>query len=63
VHAFDELALRAGKLTPTHMFAVLSSQPGPRLCSRGLTPERSVRWPTRLAALTAVRRRYRWWST
>jgi len=58
VHAFDEQALLAGKLTPTHMLAVLSSQPGPRRCSRGLTPERSVRWPTRLAALRAVRRRY-----
>jgi SAM-dependent methyltransferase len=63
VHAFDERALLAGNLTPTHMLAVLSSQPGPRRCSRGLTPERSVRWPTRLAALSAMRRRYRWRST
>jgi hypothetical protein len=62
VHAFDERALLAGNLTPTHMLAVLSSRPGSRQCSRGMTPERSVRWPTRLEALRAVRRRYRWRS-
>ena len=43
VHAFDERALRWGMLSPTHMFAVLSTQAGEADCSRGLSPQRSVR--------------------
>jgi SAM-dependent methyltransferase len=43
VHAFDEQALRAGSITPTHMLALLSPQPGPHRYSRGLGPQQSVR--------------------
>jgi SAM-dependent methyltransferase len=44
LHAFDEQALKTGTLTPTHMMAVMTSQPcSQRLCSRGLAPEKSVR--------------------
>jgi SAM-dependent methyltransferase len=44
VHAFDEDAIRAGTLTPTHMLAVMGTQSGAgRVCSRGITPEMSVR--------------------
>jgi len=46
VHAFDEEALRNGKLTPTHMMAVLTTRPCALLYSRGLTPENSVRDPS-----------------
>lgn len=46
VHAFDEDAIRAGTLTPTHMLAVMGTKPcAERLCSRGVTPEMSVRRP------------------
>lgn len=46
IHAFDEDALRSGRLTPTHMMAVMSKQVcADRLCSRGITPEGSVRLP------------------
>lgn len=44
LHAFDEEALRSGKLTPTHMMAVLTAQPAAQhLYARGLSPQRSVR--------------------
>ena len=44
VHAFDEESFRKGALTPTHMLAVLGNeQCGQPLCSRRLTPEKSVR--------------------
>jgi SAM-dependent methyltransferase len=44
VHAFDEQSLQNGTLTPTHMMAVLTVGPrGPRICSRGISPEASVR--------------------
>ncbi len=44
VHARDEALLRAGDVTPTHMFAVLSAD-GIReaRCSRGITPVRAMR--------------------
>jgi SAM-dependent methyltransferase len=46
LHAFDEQALKAGVLTPTHMLAVMTPQPcSEHLYSRGLTPEKSVRKP------------------
>jgi hypothetical protein len=46
VHAFDEAGLASGQLTPTHMFAVVRTEPvsTPR-CVRGLTPAASVRRP------------------
>lgn len=45
VHAFDEAAIEARELTPTHMMAVLGRKgaAGPCLCSRGIAPENSVR--------------------
>ena len=45
VHAFDEQALKTGLITPTHMLAVMSTHQSakPTLCSRGITPEQSVR--------------------
>lgn len=46
VHAFDEQAIRAGTITPTHMMAVLSNEPcAQRCCSRGISPEMSVHQP------------------
>jgi SAM-dependent methyltransferase len=45
VHAFDEEALRAGSLTPTHMFAVLGPQRRQHHYSRGLSPQQSIRRP------------------
>jgi SAM-dependent methyltransferase len=46
LHAFDEQALKAGVLTPTHMMAVMTPQPcSEHRYSRGLTPENSVRKP------------------
>lgn len=46
VHAFDEEAMRAGTIKPTHMLAVMSLDPNERcVCSRGITPEMSVRIP------------------
>lgn len=46
VHAFDENAMRAGTIKPTHMMAVMSLNPHEcRVCSRGITPEMSVRVP------------------
>ena len=46
LHAFDEQALENGSLTPTHMVAVMTTQPySQHLYSRGLSPERSVRKP------------------
>lgn len=46
VHAFDEEAMAAGTIKPTHMLAVLSLDPNERcVCSRGITPEMSVRVP------------------
>lgn len=46
VHAFDEQSLQDGSLTPTHMLAVMSTQPCDRhLFSRGIAPQRSVRMP------------------
>lgn len=47
LHAFDEQALKAGALTPTHMMAVMTPQPcSEHLFSRGLTAEKSVRRPS-----------------
>ncbi len=44
VHAFDERSFRDGSLTPTHLFAVLSTNvTAPMLCADSLTPERAVR--------------------
>jgi len=44
LHAFDEQALKAGLFTPTHMVAVMTTQPcSQHLYSRGLSPEWSVR--------------------
>jgi SAM-dependent methyltransferase len=56
VHARDEALLRAGRVTPTHMFAVLSSG-GVRdaRCSRGITPVRAMRAHADPAALTVDR--------
>lgn len=46
VHAFDEEGIRAGRLTPTHMLAVMGKTAGGhRQCSRGVTPEQSVHAP------------------
>ncbi|HEX5051222.1 MAG TPA: class I SAM-dependent methyltransferase [Planctomycetota bacterium] len=46
VHARDEELLASGALTPTHMFAVMSREPGPVIHhSRGLAPGRCVRAP------------------
>jgi len=43
VHAFDESAIRAGTITPTHMMAVMSLDGGaPCVSARGVTPEMSV---------------------
>ena len=40
VHAFDEAALMAGSLTPTHMIAVLGVDPAPSpVYSRGISPQ------------------------
>ena len=47
LHAFDEQALKAGVLPPTHMMAVMTPQPcSEHFHSRGLTPEMSVRKPS-----------------
>ena len=44
VHAFDEEGLRRGELTPTQMFAVLTTEPcSEHLSSRGLTPAECIR--------------------
>lgn len=44
LHAFDEQALQAGVLTPTHMMAVMSPQVvAEHRYSRGLSPQKSVR--------------------
>ena len=44
VHAFDEQALLAGELTPTQMFAVMTTEPCPEhLFSRGLMPRACIR--------------------
>jgi SAM-dependent methyltransferase len=46
LHAFDEEAFAAGRLTPTHMMAVLTAQAtAQRQYARGLSPERGVRVP------------------
>jgi ubiquinone/menaquinone biosynthesis C-methylase UbiE len=43
LHACDEVGLRTGKLTPTHMMAVLTTQPTSlHFYSRGLSPQMSV---------------------
>ena len=47
VHAFDEQALQAGSLTPTHLMAVMTIQPCVQhFYSRELTPQKSVRKPS-----------------
>jgi SAM-dependent methyltransferase len=43
VHAADEQGLLSGTLAPTHMIAALMTEPVACRCSRGLSPERSVR--------------------
>lgn len=47
VHARDEAEMSAGRITPTHMLAVLRRRPWAGTCSHrpGLPPERSVRVP------------------
>lgn len=46
LHAFDEQALHAGALTPTHMMAVMTADPCvTHSYSRGITPKNSVRNP------------------
>jgi len=46
IHAYDEAQLASGRLTPTHMMAVMTTEAAvaPRY-SRGLDPARSVRVP------------------
>jgi hypothetical protein len=47
VHVRDEREMRAGRLTPTHMFAVMHTGPqGEMLCVDGLTPAASPRKTT-----------------
>ena len=55
VHAFDEAGFANGSLTPTHLFAVLTSRvlPG-ALHARGLTPQASVRDPDAAPRLDPV---------
>lgn len=44
LHDYDEQAFKAGSLTPTHMMAVMTTgSTVQRSCSRGITPEKSVR--------------------
>jgi len=55
VQAFDEEAIRSGRLTPTHMMAVMT--PGPSEIhdySRGISPQAAVRRPdsTRMSTLS-----------
>lgn len=46
LHDYDEQAFRRGSLTPTHMMAVMTAGSlVQRSCSRGITPEQSVRRP------------------
>jgi len=46
VHAFDEQGLLGGELTPTQMFAVMTTEAcTEHLFSRGLTPEACIRKP------------------
>jgi hypothetical protein len=47
VHARDEAEMSAGRVTPTHMLAVLRRRPWAGTCAHrpGLSPERSVRRP------------------
>lgn len=47
VHARDEAEMSAGRITPTHMLAVLRRRPWAGACSHrpGLPPQRSVRVP------------------
>jgi hypothetical protein len=46
LHAFDEERLRSGKLTPTHLMAVMATTPLPNPhWSRGLNPVACVRKP------------------
>ena len=46
IHSFDEEGFKSGKLKPTQMFAVMSPvKAEARICSRGLSPEGSVRYP------------------
>jgi SAM-dependent methyltransferase len=47
IHAYDEAELKAGRLTPTHMMAVMSATVPPmEQSSRGLTPRASIRSAT-----------------
>jgi len=44
LHAYDEQAILSGRLSPTHMYAVMTPEPGQEhFYSRGLTPDRCVR--------------------
>jgi phosphotriesterase-related protein len=46
VHARDEAEIRAGRIKPTHLMAVLTTDRSVRgQCRDGLTPEHCVRWP------------------
>ena len=46
VHAADEAAIVSGRLTPTHMFALLGTDPLDKPhYARGLTPRAAVRVP------------------
>lgn len=56
VHAFDEHALEAGSLTPTHMMAVMTVQRcAQHSYSRGLTPHESVRRPDQDSGVVGAR--------
>jgi hypothetical protein len=44
LHTYDEQAILSGRLTPTHMYAVMTPEPSAEhFYSRGLTPDRCVR--------------------
>lgn len=44
LHAYDEQAILSGRLTPTHMYAVMTPEPSEEhFYSRGLAPDRCVR--------------------
>lgn len=46
VHAFDEAGMRDGLIKPTHMLAVMGRNQGAICkCSRGITPQMSIRVP------------------
>jgi hypothetical protein len=57
VHACDERGLLDGYLTPTHMMAVLSTEPAASpYYARGLTPQTCVRDPNRIVTAAEMER-------